>query len=122
MKTKEIINSMDQDISKLFMDTCTVLKDNLVIELKENNNFLRSLLIKSNNRFVGIKVIILPFENTIDGILINQKTEGYIISMSTPTSSHQAEVMVVDEENNGRIIFVHKKHLVFENADKIFNL
>ena len=113
---------MDQDISKLFMDTCTVLKDNLVIELKENNNFLKSLLIRSNTRFVGIKVIILPFENALDEIFINQKTEGYIISMSTGTSRHRAEVMVVDEENNGRIIFVPKKHLVFENADKIFNL
>ena len=113
---------MSTELSGLFMDTCNVLKDNLVIELKKNNEFYRSLLLKSNNRFEGKKVIVLPFENAMDGVFINQRTEGYIVGMSYGTAIHKAEVMIIDEENKGRIIFVPKKHLVFENAHKIFNI
>ena len=107
------------DSSPLFIKTSQVLRDKTIINLQKENTILRAML-RKNTSLIGAKVKILPFNGTYMGDFdVSEETEGYIIQ---EISTHfKIKIVIIDENNLGKIVDVPYKYIRFENADKLFN-
>ena len=114
-----IIIIIMSDTSSLFIQTSQILRDETIISLQKENTILRTML-KKNTSLIGTKVKILPFNGTYMGDFdVSEETEGYIIQ---EISTHfKIKILIIDENNLGKIVDVPYKYIRFENADKLFN-
>jgi len=91
-------------MSNLFIDTCKVLRDNLVVELQKQNNFLRNNL---NKDFIGSKVKIL--RHGIDHYgNVQEEAKGILVKLE----GGRAYVMI-KEENKTKLVYISCTQIEF---------
>ena len=131
------------DISDLFTKTSSVLRDELVSHLKDENQFLKTILYKKSNFLNGSKIriptrIIPNYYNpehqtgwTLDlsgnhivGGFANQG-EKYInaIFIEDTNNGPYSKVLIKDSQERVRCISVYTRHIEFIDPliNKIFN-
>lgn len=95
-------------MSDLFINTSKVLRDNLVLELKANNNFLRNYLAKNNNNpLFGYKVTIEQHHIAMMQNVIFPQTNGILLSIN----DYNATVLYKDSSNKNKIKLFHLNNI-----------
>jgi len=105
-------------MENLFTKTSHVLRDNFVLELKNNNDFLRNKLSNINlNPFFGYKVRILPHLN-------GMTQENFPETMGVIYSLQKGNVWALykDDEGNRKMKRFYINHIEFidKRFDKFF--
>ena len=102
-------------MNKLFTKTSKVLRDNWVIELQKDNDFLRNKLSNINvNPFFGYKVNIKEHAFGMGTNFISE-TQGIIYNID----KSNVWVMYKTEENEKKITYFHINNIDF--VDERFN-
>jgi len=105
-------------MSELFMSASRRLKDELVTQLQKEVNFLKNYLAKNQKpSLIGTKVMVLPSR---DGHtpLVFEPTEG--ILMCELSSNISTIVMIVNEDNVGKIIRPYLSNIRIPNVNQLF--
>lgn len=105
-------------MENLFTKTSHVLRDNFVLELKNNNDFLRNKLSNINlNPFFGYKVRILSHLNGMTQENFHE-TIGVIYSLQ----KGQVWALYKDDEGNRKMkrFYINNIEFIDERFDKFF--
>lgn len=127
------------DISDLFTKTSSVLRDELVSQLKDENQFLKTTLYKKTNLMNGAKIKIpiriipnyytqqqqaeftldLSGNNLVGGF--DEHGEKYVTAIFIEDSHNgpYSKVLVKDSQNRVRCISVYTRHIEF--VDPVIN-
>jgi len=93
------------------------LRDELVTQLQKEVNFLKNYLAKSQKpSLIGTKVIVIP---SIHGHtpLVSEPTEGILMCELSDISTI---VMIVNEDNVGKIIRPYLTNIRIPNVNQLF--
>lgn len=106
-------------MTELFMSASKVLRDDLVIQLQKENNFLKKIYNNKNSKFFGKKVRINGY-STLDSsgntIPIKEK-EGIFIKFNN--DRYDPHCLILLEIKNGNQFFVNVSIENFIFLDKI---
>ena len=100
------------DYSDLFIKTCKILKDNLIIELKEHNTFLKKLLVKKKNKNLlrGKKVKIKEHQLFND---IIEESDGIFLQLSSFSSA----IILIKKNNKRYIKYINTEYIEFDESE-----
>tara|TARA_B100000780_G_scaffold233433_1_gene173585 strand:+ start:516 stop:830 length:315 start_codon:yes stop_codon:yes gene_type:complete len=103
-------------MSELFMSASQKLRDELVTQLQKEVNFLKNYLAKSQKpSLIGTKVIVVPSHR--GATLVSEPTDGILMS---ELSDINTIVMIVNEDNVGKIIRPFLSNIIIPNANQLF--
>ena len=103
-------------MSELFMSASQKLRDELVTQLQKEVNFLKNYLAKSQKpSLIGTKVIVIPSTHSHTP-LVSEPTDGILMC----ELSNVNIVMIVNEDNVGKIIRPFLSNIIIPNANQLF--
>jgi len=102
---------MTDDISDLFIRTTKVLRDNLITELKNQNTFLKKMILKQQkkNPLKGKKVRILEHA-TFNGNV--EESEGIFLEITSFSSS----LILIKKNNKRKIKYISNEYIEFDET------
>jgi hypothetical protein len=106
-------------MSELFISTCKSLRDEVVSELKEQNNFLRKNFNSQLESILsGTKIKISPYRD-MGTIIIESECEGIYLKFL----DYKALILLKDTNNQKVLRTVPLECIIFidDNLDKLFD-
>ena len=105
-------------MSDLFTQVSNVLRDNLIVELKKSNDFLRNHLSSGNGILHKYKVIIERHVNGMTGDVFPE-TNGILLFFE----NHGAVVLYKDENNKNKMkkFYLNNITIVDERIEELLN-
>ena len=106
------------ETSKIFTTVSKVLKDNLLLEMKKNNDFMRNYIVKnSNDMLYKYKVLIKEHVIGMSGGVVFPETEGIILNLD----KYNVIIMFRNSDSEIKIRCFHINNIVIidERAENI---
>ena len=106
------MSNNQNDYSDLFIKTCKILKDNLIIELKNQNKFLKKFLVEEKNKDLlkGKKVKIKAHQIFNDVI---EECEGIFLELSSFSSA----IVLIKQNNKRYIKYINTEYIEFDESE-----
>jgi hypothetical protein len=99
------------EIAELFTRTSNTLRDNVVIELKKSNDFLRNQLSKQNsNPLFGYKVIIESHPINMASDMFHE-TRGILLDIK----GSSATILYKNENNQNKVKLFHLNNVTIDD-------
>ena len=118
VKKEKDNSNIDLNTSALFTQVSNVLRDNLIVELKKSNDFLRNHLSSGNGILHKYKVIIERHVNGMTGEVFSE-TNGVLLFFE----DYGAVVLYKDENGKNKMkkFYLNNITIVDERIEEVLN-